>query len=237
MGGIGWHNPLPMDVGGGETDTERVWTALRDAVGEGGAGPVDGLEDAWRQIKAQAIAADFAAVERAALQGVPGYQTDHLEVYEQLLSIPRADTTAERQAAVAAALVSQLAADVPSILQALKQIDPAFEVDAVQWAQATVVYFGKAFGPLDGAPPYGTGQASGMSASGWPNYASDFVLHVRYQLAPGQTKPPAESTAAARRMLGEVLPAWVDFTIYTGVGFLLDGGPNGDSLLDLTAFG
>ncbi len=236
MGGIGWHNPLPFQVGGGETDTETIWRGLRSVVGEGGCGPEHGLEDSWRQVKAQAIAADAAAIERAMLQGIPGKQTDHLEVYEDLLGLARAATETERQSAVAAAITAQISADVPTLRARLQAIDPALDVENVAYANATTTHFGKAFGPRTGGPAYGSGQSSGIHATGWPNYASDFVLHVRYTLPSGATIPPADVLAAARRMLNEALPAFVDFEIYTSTGFYLDGGVDGTSLLDLTAF-
>lgn len=238
MGGIGWHNPLPFEIGGGETDAELLWMAMRSAVGEGGPGPEDGLEDRWRQIKAVALAASEASMERAFLQHVPGFQTDSLEAEEERLGIEPASTITERQDAVREALTAALRVDIPSLRADLQRIDPAFDVEPVAYAQATVSLFGKAFGPRVGGAPYGTGVKSGVNATGWPNYATDFVVHVRYTIpGGGPAVPPEETLARVRRHLCAALPAHVDFVIYNATGFYLDGGADGTSLLDITAFG
>jgi hypothetical protein len=244
MGGIGGLSPFPLPIGGGPSGAEIVYRILRAAVGgDSGAGPVGGIEDHWRWCKAEAIWAGLESAERAALQSLPRYATDHLEVYEDLLHVPRADTDAERAIAVTAAFVLQLSADVPNLSAELRSIDEAFSIQSVQYAQATIVHFGKAFGARPGAsgPAYGSGLSSGVNATAWPNYATDFVLHVKYTLSVGQLNPSAEILARARRLLCSVLPSWVDFRITSvgagGAGFFLDGGSDGTSLLDLTAFG
>jgi hypothetical protein len=236
VGGFGWDNPFPFELGGGPTDTEAIYLEMRKAIGEGAAGPADSAEDVWRQCKAATIAAAMAAIERAALQALPLWATDHLEVYETLLRIPRAATTFERQVACAVALTEQLGADIPSVRVDLKKISAKLDVDLVAYAQALTTVFGKMFAPRDGSIPYGSGVTAGLLATGYPNCSTDFVLHVRYTLDVGETIPPADLLARARRYLCNVLPAWVDFAIYTGTGFYLDGGPDGTSLLDLTAF-
>lgn len=235
MGGFGWDNPFPFELGGGPTDTETLYLELRKAVG-GAAGPPDSAEDVWRQCKAATIAAALAAIERAALQALPLWATDHLEVYETLLRIPRAATERERQIACATALVQQLGADIPSIRTDLKKMSPKLDVDSVAYAQAVIGVFGKMFAPRDASVPYGSGLNAGFAATSWPNFSTDFVLHVRYSLAAGETIPGAELLAQVKRYLCNVLPSWVDFVIYTGTGFYLDGGVDGTSLLDLTAF-
>jgi hypothetical protein len=238
MGGLGWHNPLPFEIGGGETDHERVWRALRSLVGQGGPGPEDSLEDLWRQCKAVALAADVIDPERAFLQGVPGKQTSHIDVYEDLLFIPRAPTDAQRAIAVRDAITLQLKAQLPFIDEALKRIDPRFAVDDIPWAQSATTELGRAFGPRVGGPAYGSGVSAARTATAWPNYADPFVLYVNYALAPGSTEPNERSLDAAGRLLNNVLPAWCDWSISTGDGdgFFLDGGPDDDSLLDQTAF-
>lgn len=235
MGGFGWHNPFPFELGGGETDAELAWRALRSAVG--GGGPVDGLEDVWRQIKAVAIAASGASVERAFLQFVPGRQTDALEAWENVLGLARAATLVERQAAVASAITLGMAADHATIDRDLKRIDGAFALDVTQWAQAITTIPGKLLAPRVGTPPYGSGASALRRGALLPNYATSFVLHVEYALPFGSITPPAQILEDATRYLNSVLPAWEDYEIHTGVGFYLDGGVDGTSLLDLTAFG
>lgn len=233
MGGIGWHNGLPFRVGGGETDEELVYVALRRSLGEKGPGPVDGLEDRWRQCKAIAIATSAAADERAVLQAFPGYATDHLVRWEGELGVDYGGATdTERREAVADAVVAELLADVPSLEAGLQAIDARAHVALLAFAAATIVYFGKQFASrLAGAPPFG-----GMQAAGWPNFASDFVLFVHWTLGPGETTVPELARQEIADYLNRVLPAHVDWQIHTSTGFLLDGGPDGTSRLDQTAF-
>ncbi len=231
-------NPYPFQYGDGPTPVEKNYRALRSAVGVGGAGPVGGLEDAWRICKARAITAAMQPVEAAVMQAFPYKMTDHLSLWEGHLGIAQADTEEERRAAVAAAILAKVSADIPTIRAELQSIDPNADVESVAYANCTIVQFGKAFGPRPGAsgPAYGSGISSGISFNGWPNFSTDFILHVRYTLTGSQTQIPAASRFALSRYLNDVLPSWVDYVIYVGTGFYLDGGPDGTSRLDQTAF-
>jgi hypothetical protein len=225
-------NPLPADIGGGPTDTETMYLELRKAVGENAPGPPDGLEDLWRQCKASALAASGVSVERAILQRNPGLATDLLPAYERQLGLAPAATDVERRAAALEAWTLALSAEVPSLQAELTRIDPALAVQVVDYDQATVVQFGKQFGPRIGGPAYGN-----VSSSPFPNYSTDFVLLVLYTLAPTQTTIPGPVRAAVARFLNTALSSWVDWAITTGTPFYLDGGVDGTSLLDQTGFG
>lgn len=234
MGGLGWGNAFPLELGGGPTEIEQIYDALRAAVGTGGPGPVDGIEDLWRQCKARTIAAATTSMERAALQALPLHATDHLPVYERLLGItPQAGATeAERQDAVTAVWVRQLRADGPGLRLAVRAIDARADLDLFPYADAVVVQMGKAFGPRPSTGSYGE-----ANASGFPNYASDFIQIVTYTLDPTQTEPDPVTFLAIQRLLGEVLPSWVFWECNDGYGFFFDGGDDGLSILDIRAFG
>lgn len=244
MAALGGLSPLGFELGGADSDMEVVYRTLRAAVGgDSGAGPVDGIEDFWRICKAEAIWAMMEAMERAAMQALPLFATDHLPVYEDLLFVGEEQNDTERAIAVTLAFCLQLAADVPSLVADLKAIDSRFSVQAVDYSQATIVQFGKAFGPRPGAsgPAYGSGASANVNASAYPNFASDFVLQVVWEASAGAPTPTPTILDSAKRLLNNALPAWVDFSITTysdvdGFGFYLDGGSDGTSLLDYTAF-
>lgn len=247
MGGIGALNPLPFQIGGGQSETETIYRELRKAVGEGGAGPArdanpthhDSIEDLWRLCKSQVVAAAVRTLERGTIQAFPFVAEDFLDEYEEALGLGGGGTLVERQREVAAAWVLQLSAIVPDMRTELQRIDPQADIDQLVYEQVTYTQLGKMFGPMPGAsaPPYGSGVSASVDAALFPNYSSDFILFVRYSLLTGQTQVPAVSRALIARYLNEVLPSWVDWVIFTGTPFLLDGGPAGDSLLDQTAFG
>lgn len=243
--GLGVFNGLPFRVGGGKTLARRIYDELRKAVGEGGAGPawsanprtMLGAEDFWRICKAKVLAAALRADERAMLQFFPAWATDALPFYEEALGLAEEPTTAQRQAAAAAAWTLQISADIPTLRDELFALSPKLSIEALAYAQATISMFGKQFGPRTGGPPFGSGMSAGVQSSAWPNFASDFVLYVRYTLGAGETKVPNDLRATVSRYLCERLPSFVDFQLSTGSPFYLDGGPDGTSLLDQTAFG
>ena len=243
MGGLGGQNPLPFQLGGGASLSERIYTVLRRAAGERAGGspiePQGGIADAWRWAKAKAIAAVLSGDERAFSQAFPGLATDRLELFEAILGLAQAPTDAERAAACLAAWTASIAADIPSLTADLQKIDPHVTVDPVDYAQGTTTNLGKMFGGLPGAgqPYFGSPTVSHGPSSAAPNYSSDFVCHVRYTMPAGMLTPPVDKLAALKDRLQTVLPSWCGFVIYTSTGFYLDGGADGTSLLDITAFG
>lgn len=233
MGGFGWQNGFPVELGGAPADAERIYHALRRAMGERGTGPEGGIEDLWRQCEATVIAAATRAVEAAAMQAIPGEQTYSLDDWEEILGIAPAPTDPERQAAVAAALTGRGGATLPELQGAVTKLDAGLEVDPQAFATARVAELGIAFGSRLGTPPFGSGQTAAVASARYPNFSDGFVVRV-WSEAP---VPTDELLDALATEMNTTLPAWVDWDVYAGeLGFFLDGGPNDDSLLDLTAF-
>lgn len=229
----GWGNSLPLEIGGSSTEIEAIYDALRNAVGVGGAGPVDGIEDLWRQSKAIGLAAATTSMERAALQALPMFASDHLPVYEELLGIvPGADDTeADRVTAVSIAWSKTLRADGEGLGLAVQAIDARAGLDYLDNTTGQTVTFGKAFAPRPDDGSYGTT----TTQTDIPNWSTDFFQLITYALDPGATIIATPILLALRRLLNEVLPSWVDWEINDGYGFYLDGGADGSSLLDYKA--
>lgn len=230
MGGCGWSNPFPLELGGGATNVERIYRALRSAVGIGGSaedddGSIDGL---WRQARASGLAAAATTGERALLNAFPSKATDLLEYYEALLGIlpVREDDLPGRRALAAQRFTRQVDVAVPQLLADLQRIDPRFSILETPRAQAIETLFGRAFEDYAAAEPFGGGRKSTLFA----NYSTDFVVWVLFDIGSGVLPGPAEDAAleAAAGLLGG-LPTWVNFQTATADGFILD-----ESLLDLT---
>jgi hypothetical protein len=233
MGGLGWGAGLPLEVGGDTSKTDAIYRSLRVAVGKGGSGPPDSIEDFWRQSKAQTIASVVTMTERAALQAFPDVATDRLPAYERLLRFgaPAGATDEERRRAIAAAWTTENLADGGSVAASLAHLSAAFSVETLPYEIGCLVAFGKMF--------FGRDELLSLLAAppAFPNFADDFVVRIRWTLPGGETKPPATAWAAAADLANAVLPAWVDFELVTGDGFFCDGGPDGTSLLDLKTLG
>jgi hypothetical protein len=238
---IGWQNPLPFRIGG-KTRTKTIHQDLRAAYGENGPGPEGGLDDLWLRAEARAMARARDSLLRAYAQSWP-QRAPFPRGWEDLLAIRALDTLDERQQACALALTGQALAACPDMLEALQRIDPGFTIEEIPYEQVGLVQFGRDFGFLPGVPgfAYSTGVWAARKSSAWPGYSDVFVLYVRWSGA--GTEIPAASITAAERYLAEVLPTYMDWSLYNlsegpeGYGFYLDGGEDGTSLLDQTAFG
>jgi hypothetical protein len=226
---------FPVDFGGPEDDEDQIYTVLRNAVGEGGSAINDqGIDGLWRRCKAQGLATLQTMVERAAMQAFPHLATDHIPVYEAIARLvpgPMA-TDEDRRQAIVAAWTRALRADVPSLKQQLKLVDPRADVVDVPHDQSTVVVLGKAFEPQDGTPDYGPHRSTQF-----PNYASEFLVPVTLAVVGGvPTATDLLTMERLKRVLRDVLPSWDTFTVSAVdeagpvIGFFLDL-----SQLDLTA--
>jgi hypothetical protein len=232
MGGLGWSNPFPLEFGGDETRLERIYATLRSAVGKGGSAANDtGIDGLWRQTRANALAQLEAQAERAALQALPDHATDSLPYYERLLLL-RADPAAsddERRAAAAQLYALQVASAIPDLSAALAQIDPRFEIIATSFEQSDTTIIGRGFEDYAATEPFGGGRHSTQL----PNYSTELVLFVLFDLGGGNLPSPSErrSMQSALGVLNAALPAWNDIVLATHRGFELDV-----DRLDLTSF-
>lgn len=235
MGGWGGQNPWPFQWGGGTTDIEDTHKAIRANRGIGGSGPEGGLEDAWLWEEAAALVANEKAVERAALQEFPFLATDHIPVYEMRFGLPPLGTLQDRRAAIDLFVAQEARADVPSLEQELLAISPFLGFEIPTRAQSTLTLQGKTLAPrVAGFPSYG-----GRVSSNYANYADEFIFHVTWDVVGAGTALPNDGvTAAVIRLMNERLPAWQDWVFHQlGGGFFFDGGADGLSLFDWSAFG
>jgi hypothetical protein len=221
MAGAGWNNPFPLLMGGGTTDTQRVYRMLKAAVGKGGsARSDDAIEAIWRQARARAIACGLSADERAALQALPNKATDGLLYYERLLLIALASTASEQDRRdAAAARYTETASLVSNEMEAhLAGIDERLEVLAVDTALTTTTNAGRRFQDHAASEPFG----GGRKGTKLPNYSTVFLVTVLLELDGEQ--PDVEDRrviAEAKRYLADALPAWVGLRLCTHVGFRL----------------
>lgn len=227
MAQLGQLNPMPHVIGGPSSRAEQHYYALRSAVGEGGAAKPGTLEDYWRACKAEWIATALIAPERAAEQALPHIATDLLPYYERLLGQRGTGELETRRREAASGFTFKPEAPMPLIEVSLQQIDPGFTVDEVDEDLTATTRLGKLF------PARGYEVDLGVPER--PNFSTDFVQRVRFELDDGDVSIPAGPRRLAVEHLNEVLPAWVDWQIVIaaeeGSGFRCDGGPDGRSLL------
>ncbi|HEY4121189.1 MAG TPA: hypothetical protein VGM56_25165 [Byssovorax sp.] len=147
MGGLGWGAGLPLEVGGDTSRTDAIYRSLRSAVGKGGSGPPDSIEDLWRQSKAQTIASVVIMTERAAMQAFPDAASDRIPAYERLLRFgaPAGATDEARRQAIAAAWTRENLADAPDVEASLRAIDPALSIETIPNELGALVELGRMF--------------------------------------------------------------------------------------------
>lgn len=236
-------NPFPIAFGGGPTDIETIWRALRTMVGgEHGPGPEEGIEDLARQQEATAIAGADRAIERAFLQVFPGHATDALPVWEALLLTAGAVDEVELRALLVAAKRNPKGATTPSLAESLAEISSQLSIELEDDDDTIVTIPGKYLAPADDVPPYGLASPAGLVSAVFPNYASQDILRVVYALdtVAGELEIPDDVSRAVTTLLNRRLPAWQTWTLvqtWSGGVFLLDGGDHGESLLDVTPLG
>lgn len=229
MGGIGRQNPIGTEIGGGEGIVEQIYLALRNSLGEGGAGPPGGIEDELRWAKAEMIAAAVASMERALVQYFPDRATDFLPAYEQDLGVPRAATDVERREAITAAYIGGTGAVWPWLLAQLRRIVPTLELIQQDPSQSFEFGPGRYLRPREDE---GDALAYGANAtSAFPTYSSHFVLTV---LWPGGIPDPALRDGV-ERSLQDSLPAWHDYQIINAAPLHCDGF--NDTFLDISGVG
>ncbi len=198
MGGCGWANPFPLELGGGATNVERIYLALRSAVGTGGSaddddGTIDGV---WRQARASGLAAAATTGERALVNAFPGKATDLLEYYEDLLLIvpEREGDLPGRRALAEQRFTQQVDVSVPQVTDDLQRIDPRFSVLELPRAQGFETLFGRAFEDYAAAEPFGGGRRSTLFA----NFSTDFMVWVLFDIGSGVLPGPTEEACKPR---------------------------------------
>jgi hypothetical protein len=241
MAYIGGSNPIPTQVGGGLSLVHAIYKTLRSVVGEGNYAPEDipgeTIEGSWRWARALGLAAAFAD-DRAVFQMFPDRCHDMIPVYEEILGItPASDASDEsRRAEIVRRWVLATTAVKDDLETELQRIDPLFSIIYAGYDAADTTENGRAFedyvpgsAPAD-QPAFGGGRKSTI----WPNYSSDYVVIVQYNVAAGALSAAQKRLIEdAKAVLNEVLPSHVSFAITanpTG-GFILD-----QSLLDFGAF-
>lgn len=242
MGYIGGSDPIPSEIGGGRALPERIYWALRAAVGEYNYAredvPGETVEGAWRWSKAYALAA-MLSDERAVYQIFFDRCTDSIPMYEDLLGItaPSASSDEERRQEIVTQVVDGISGVEGPLLEDLENIDENFSIVYADHDYADVTENGRGFEDYDPAGADACGPAFGGSRSSteWPNYSSDYVCLVQFSVAPASvTATHQRHIAKGKALLNRALPCFVDFRVIsdpTG-GFILNL-----SLLDLGAFG
>jgi hypothetical protein len=236
--GFGWSNPLPFSLGGGPTDIEEIWRALRSAEGgEHGPGPEGGDEDGARIVQATAIAGAERAIERSFFQAFPGLATDALPIWEEALRSDGADSDVALRTLLELSWRAPDGATTPHLQQALLDISAQLTIQIEDVDDTDVTIPGKHVAPEDNVPDYGGG-----SAALFPNYASRDVLRVLYVLDGAEVAIPENISRDVTKLLQRRLPSTQTWTLVQVVDpdapeFLLDGGDHGESLLDVTPMG
>jgi hypothetical protein len=227
---------------GGDARHERIYRAMRSAVGKGGSAvdEANAIESLWRFVRAKAIAEAVELMERAALEAFPDKATWLLPYYERLLLLfaePDA-TDDERRAAVTELYTLQIASDIPDLVASLTTLDARFSVTATDPLQSCSTVPGRAFDDYAAAEPFiaddESASPSGRRSTAFPNYSSELTLVTVLELGDGVLPTDAErrTMAKAKRLLGELLPGHNDLVMVTHRGFTLDV-----SRLDLTGLG
>lgn len=236
MGKLGSGNPLPFEIGGGPSTVEKYYDALKQAVGKGNSGEDGSLEAEWRLARAKGIRAAFAD-ERAVMQWFPDRCTDFIEVWEDLLKLTvgpgledqeRRDNITERLTSAQSAITSVME-------RALQNIDPLFSVIGIEPSISITTVLGRGFQDTNPSAAQSCGPAfyGGRKSTQYPNYSSDFICYVLYDIGGGAPSAEQERIVVkAEQLLYDILPSWMDFNIsFSAVGFILD-----QDLLDVGCF-
>lgn len=235
---MGLGEPLSLALGGGPSPQDEIYNAMRQNVGDGIRADADTLVEKWRRSRACGIAV-FTQDDRATMQAFPDLSIDYLPIWEDLLDIPvdpDASITA-RQETVLAAYTRAIDATYPKLTQALQSIDSLMSILLVPFIYSRVTVPGRAFQDWDPSDPEASGPAfdlqqgsAGPNATAFPNYSSDFILNVLFNVGSTLGTANQRKLSEAADELNESLPAWVDYRLFTDCGFILDS-----DILDVTA--
>lgn len=215
--GFGWAAPWPLQWGGTPTPVESAYNALRAGVGKGHAADVDGAEWRWREARAIGIAIAMTMGERALMQFDPSTATSGLEFYVELFQLfGLSDQNVRVQAQAFQSDVQDTGTE--ALQEQLQAIDENFSISESSWASSVTTIHGAAFEGL--SLPFGF---TDSSESLYPNFSSAFVVNVVYAGGPPISDAQTRAVEAARALLDDALPAWIDYAIGgDGSGFILD---------------
>lgn len=233
---LGGKSPFPYALGGGPSATEQIYNTLKQHVGTGGSAEEQTIESEWRLARSRAVAAGLA-MERAIAQGIPSLVTSYMPVWEEILYLVTNEAASDqvRRTEIIDRVTRQIEADHPKLELQLQEIDPLFSIIASDAESSRTTTVGRGFEDWDTASTSAVGPAfgGGRTFTAVPNFSSDFICTVSYDIDPsGLSNEQLRRIQRARDVLNEVLPSWVDWRIFIGTGgFILD-----ESLLDLGAF-
>lgn len=234
MPALGKGNPIPFQIGGGPSSTERAHKAIKDSVGIGGSSPDGTIRDAWFLSRARGLAAAFAD-GRAAYQSWPDTATDHLPVFEEILGrFPAPGESDQSRRNALTTLWTAINSAVRSEIDAaLDLIDSDFVVKDVLRDRTIITQNGRAFEDETPADPDASGPPFVFAKqTDWPNYSTEMKCYVELAKTGSTTTKILRDIEAAKQVLRDRLPSWVDFVIFMDEGFILD-----DDQLDVGAFG
>lgn len=221
----GSQNPWPFRWGGGPTETSKAYKLLKQAVGIGGSADREDTIDAlWRRSRAKGLAAATSSCRRAVYNAWAHLATDALPYYERALGIALSpeSSDASRRTEVAALMTTRLSAALPHLQTQLEAIDSRLSLLSLDYDKQQITHFGRVFDSLD---PGAEGVYGGEGFSKWPNFSTNFIVRILFDVGyPGALIPSdARVQEAARSMVLDVIPSWVDYSITTGAGgFMLD---------------
>lgn len=234
---IGDLNPVPYQPGGGPSRVFAVYDALRRMVGSNGySADEDSAEAEWRKSKSIGLAMLGTFDERAANQYFPQSATDHIILFEDMLSIPTDETLSdeERRQVILPDYTGVPQTWWSALVEQLRRIDARASIINRLWENAGSTMVGRAFEPFSPAATEVYDTAGNRTATEFPAQSDQHRVVVRYELGSGNApnREVLRRTVSMQALLNEVLPAWMDFRIIYASTFTLD-----ESLLDATAFG
>ncbi len=252
---IGDLNPFPFQVGGGPSRAESAYETLRKMVGTNGYSAEEGsLEAEWRKSKTMGLVSLGTFDERATNQAFPNVATDHLVLFEQMLSISPDDskTDQERREVVVPDYTGIPEVWYARLVEQLQLIDGRAALLLPDWASRSTTMGGRAFGNFDAVPGFEYDAVASVLNPAWdgsdpsipqfiarsftrfPAASDTHRALVHFALGSGvlPTRDILQKTEVMKNLMNEILPAWVDFRVIYAIGFILD-----ESLLDATGFG
>ena len=237
---IGGGNPIPFEIGGGPTSSMQVYSSLKQMVGIGNSAQDGTIEAAWRMAKARALEAVMDD-RRAVLQNWPKTLTDTIPEWEEVFGIPIDESLSDQQRRDQIELrwARQIESAAPQLELQIKSINPDFELFHNDFRYSLTTVPARGFQDhlvgspdADGPAFVNPGWDNNRKFTNYHNCSTEFICVVKLNLSASPSNEESRQIQQVKDLLNEVLPSWVDFSIFSVVGTLLD-----QMILDLTAFG